>query len=64
MAHRPPRVATDADELADMLSVMVEGAYVLGKSLGDSTMLARQLHHYRCYLELVLGIDSRVPVAR
>lgn len=64
MAHRPPRVATDADELADMLSVMVEGAYVLGKSLGDPTMLARQLHHYRCYLELVLGIDSRVPVAR
>ncbi|HJU91206.1 MAG TPA: helix-turn-helix domain-containing protein [Gemmatimonadaceae bacterium] len=64
VAHRPPRVEVDIDELADMLSVIVEGAYVLGKSLGDSSMLARQLRHYRSYLELVFGLDARVPAAR
>ena len=64
MEYRPPRVRVDVNELADMLSVVVEGAYVLGKSLGDSTMLARQLRHYRSYLELVFGLDSRLPVAR
>jgi TetR/AcrR family transcriptional repressor of nem operon len=62
-AHRPPRVPVDVDELADMLNVVVEGAYVLGKSFGDSTMLARQLRHYRAYLEMVFAVEPRASAA-
>lgn len=64
MKHRRPALPVDADEVADMLNVVIEGAYVLGKSVGDSTMLARQLRHYRAYLEMLFGVQPATRVRR
>jgi TetR/AcrR family transcriptional repressor of nem operon len=54
--QRPPRVPLDPGEAADMLNVVVEGAYVMSRALGDPALVARQLRHYRSYLELAFGV--------
>ena len=53
MALRPPRYRVDADSLADMLSVTVEGAFIMSKTLREPALVAAQLDHYRNYLELL-----------
>ena len=53
MAQRPPRLPADADDLADMLTVVAEGAFVLSKTLKDAQAVARQFRQYRNYLELL-----------
>jgi TetR/AcrR family transcriptional regulator, transcriptional repressor for nem operon len=55
MAQRPPRLPVSADSLADMLTVIFEGAFVLAKTLKDPAMTAEQLGHYRNYLELLFS---------
>ena len=54
--HTPPRVAFDPDEAADMLLVVIEGAYVMSRELADPLLIVRQLRHYRNYLELAFGV--------
>jgi TetR/AcrR family transcriptional repressor of nem operon len=44
----------DREALADQLTVIVEGSYILSKVLDDSSLLARQIKHFRRYLELLL----------
>lgn len=51
----PPRMPVDVDEVADAVTVVIEGAFILSKSLNDPKLIARQIRHYRNYLELLFG---------
>lgn len=46
-ARYPPRTAVDLDDLADMLSAVVDGGIVLSKVLKDKDALPRQVLLYR-----------------
>ncbi len=56
IAGRAPRVTVDVEEVADMLSVIIEGAYVLSRTMDDPGLVAKQLAQYRGYLELLFGV--------
>lgn len=56
--QRSPRVAIDADSLADMLTVIFEGAFVLSRTVGGGSVFGDQLRHYRRYLRLLFGEDA------
>jgi TetR/AcrR family transcriptional regulator, transcriptional repressor for nem operon len=55
MAEHPPRLPVSAESLADMLTVIFEGAFILAKTMNDPAMAAEQLGHYRSYLELLFS---------
>ena len=57
-AH-PPRVPVDLDSLADLFYSLTEGAFVMTKTLGDKTLLARQAQHLRNYMELLFTPPSK-----
>lgn len=52
-AQYPPRMPVDMESLADLFYSVTEGAFVMTKTLGDKTLLARQAQHLRNYLELL-----------
>jgi len=54
-ARRAPKVEVDLDSLADMVTVVFEGAFVVSRSIGGNRVFADQLRHYRAYLELLFG---------
>jgi len=54
-AVHPPRREVDMESLADLFYSLSEGAFVMTKTLGDKTLLARQARHLRNYLELLFG---------
>jgi TetR/AcrR family transcriptional regulator, transcriptional repressor for nem operon len=56
MEQYPPRVRVQADELADTGLAVLEGAFILTKTLNEPKLIARQLRHYRNYLELLFGV--------
>lgn len=43
----------DIDSLADMFSVILEGAFITSKALNDPKLTAAQLKHYKNYLQLL-----------
>jgi len=45
----------DADSLADMFTVIIEGAFIVSKALNAPKLTAIQLRHYRTYLELIFS---------
>lgn len=49
----PPRVPVDLASLADGFMCLFEGAFVLGKSLGECDTTTQQLTHYRNYVRLL-----------
>jgi len=49
----PPRIAVDLDDLADMLSVVVDGGIILSKVLHDRLALSRQVVLYREFVRAV-----------
>jgi TetR/AcrR family transcriptional repressor of nem operon len=51
--QHPPRRDVDLDEVADLLSTVFEGGFVMAKSLRDPRLIARHLAHYRNYIELL-----------
>ena len=55
--HRPVAPA-DPESLADMMTVIFEGAFILSKTLGEPEAVAAQLAHYRRYLELLFGVEA------
>lgn len=55
MARRKPRVPVDAESLADLLNVILEGAFVQSRLYAEPGAMADQLGHYRNYLELLFG---------
>lgn len=50
--RHPPRGRPDLEALADMLTVVLEGAFILSRGLDEPQAVARQLSHFRRYLEL------------
>lgn len=56
--RQPPRAPVDPDSLADMLTVIFEGAFVLSRTVGGPTVFGDQLRHYRAYLRLLFGAGA------
>ena len=54
-AAHPPKVPVDLDTLADLFYALTEGSFIMTKTLGDRTLLARHTRHLRTYLELLFG---------
>jgi TetR/AcrR family transcriptional regulator, transcriptional repressor for nem operon len=55
VAVHPPRMEVDLESLADLFYALTEGSFVMTKTLGDRTLLARHSRHLRNYLELLFG---------
>lgn len=55
---QPPGAPADADDLADHLLAVIEGAFVLAKGVDDAGLPVRQLEHYRRYLQLLFAADA------
>jgi TetR/AcrR family transcriptional repressor of nem operon len=55
MAQCPPRTAVDADSLADMFIAVLEGAFIISRTLQEPQVFAQQLRHYRRYLKLLFA---------
>lgn len=53
MREYPPATPVDAEELADMVSTMVEGGLVMARAIGDPSILPQQLLHFRNYVKLL-----------
>jgi AcrR family transcriptional regulator len=51
----PPGIDRPLEELADMLTTVIEGGIVMSKVLDDQHILPNQLLHYRNYIRLVFG---------
>lgn len=51
--EHPPRSEVDPAALADMLTAIFEGSFILSKTLSEPAAVARQLGLYRTYLELL-----------
>ncbi len=54
-AQYPPRLDVASDDLADMLSTIIEGGIVISRALNDPSILVKQLLEYRNYLKLLYG---------
>jgi hypothetical protein len=48
----------DADDVADHLVTVLEGAFVMAKLFDDPGFVVRSLGHYRAYLEGLFGLES------
>jgi TetR/AcrR family transcriptional repressor of nem operon len=57
MEKYPPRLPIDPGSLADELTVIFEGAFILSRTLEEPKITAQQLRHYRNYLELLFSPD-------
>jgi TetR/AcrR family transcriptional repressor of nem operon len=57
MAKYPPRRQIDAQSLADGFMSVLEGAFILSKSLNEPDITAQQLRHYKTYVELLFRRD-------
>lgn len=55
MEAYPPRLPVDPESLADGFTVAIEGAFVLSRGTAEPDVVARQLTHYRNYLELLFA---------
>jgi TetR/AcrR family transcriptional regulator, transcriptional repressor for nem operon len=54
-----PREPVDLDRLADMVSTVIEGGLVLGKAVGDATILPAQIMLLRSYIKLLFEAGRR-----
>lgn len=51
----PPRFEVSLDSVADTMTVLFEGAFIMSKTLKEPGTVAAQLGHYRNYLALLFG---------
>ena len=56
----PPREPVDLDDLADMLSCVVDGGIIMSKTLGDPSRLTRQVLAFRSFVKLIFSGPSRL----
>lgn len=56
VAAHPPKTDVDLDHLADMLTVILEGAYVMARSVRGQKVFAPQIRLYRSYLQLLFDV--------
>lgn len=59
----PPRIRVDLDDLADMVTVVVDGGIILSKITKDSKCLTRQVLLYRDFIRLVFSPIEQSPAA-
>ena len=59
-AVHPPREPVDLDDLADMLSCVVDGGIIMSKTLGDPSRLTRQVLAFRSFVKLIFSGPSRL----
>lgn len=52
-ALHPPRVDVDLESLADMFTVVIEGAFIVSRVMDEPEVTANQLAHLRTYLEVL-----------
>lgn len=52
-ARHPPRLAVDPEDLADLITTVFEGSFIMSRTLQDPRIVAAHLRHYRSYLELL-----------
>ena len=52
-----PNTAASSNDLADMLSTIIEGGIIVSRALNDPSILEKQLLEYRSYLELLYKPD-------
>ena len=55
VAAHPPKEPIHLASLADMLTVVFEGAFILSRVLKGPKVFAEQLRHYRRYIELLFA---------
>ena len=48
-----PRNDSKSDDLADMLSTIIEGGIVVSRAVDDASILVKQLMEYRSYIGLI-----------
>lgn len=53
----PPRRPTSARALAEMITAIIQGGFILSRSYHDQTFIARQSAEFRNYLELLFRPD-------
>ena len=49
----PTRLPVDAAEIADALTVVIEGAFIISRTLNEPELVGMQIRHFRNYLELL-----------
>lgn len=54
-AKYPPKLPVDLDDVADMLSVVVDGGIILSRVVHDRSALPRQMLLYRDFVRTVFG---------
>ena len=59
-ARYPPRRDVDLESLADQITVVFEGAYILSKVVSEPAVVAAQLTHHRTYLELLFAPEDQL----
>jgi TetR/AcrR family transcriptional repressor of nem operon len=55
VAAHPPRLEVDLESLADLATVIFEGAFVVSRTLKDARTFSQQLRHLRTYIELLFA---------
>ena len=53
MKKYPPQIKIDPGELAEMIMCIIEGGFILSKSLQDAKLIARSVKQFRRYLQLI-----------
>jgi len=53
-----PNADVSSDDLADMLSTIIEGGIIVSRALNDPSILVKQLLEYRSYIELLYKSSS------
>ena len=54
-ASHPPREPVDLDDIADMLSCVVDGGIIMSKTLNDPGRLSRQVLAFRSFVKLIFS---------
>ena len=55
VAQYPARLDIDTTSLADMFTVVIEGAFITSKALDEPEVVPAQLRHFRNYIELLFS---------
>lgn len=55
VAQYPARLEVDTTSLADMFTVVIEGAFITSKALDEPQVVPAQLRHFRNYIELLFS---------
>lgn len=59
----PPRLPVDLESLADAITVVFEGAFIVSRTLDDPRTVAQQLRHLQTYLRLLFGLEGEAQAA-